>query len=280
MANSIDSSLINSVLAESAVTVLQKKLPFLGSFSTDFSQSVVAPKSTVNVPVVSSASAVQTNPTNFAQGDTTVTGAAVTLNQYSKSFHLTNTDIQEGHRLENLAKINMHAVANKINSVVMALVTTANYGDSATVVSGSAIDADDLKAVWGEITGTSKNIVLSSTAYSRFLPSNLESFDPTKGVGVYGFDRFDFSNDLSDSEADTGFVCAPEAMAIAAALPEMLPAVREQAEVSVITVPDLGLSFQVMSWVDINTRALWASFDICFGAAVADSNALKLIKAS
>lgn len=278
MANTFDSNLVNSILAEQAVTVLQSKLPYLKAFTSDFSNEVVAPKSTVNVPVLTGASGVQTDPSNFATGDTDAINAAVALSHYSKSFHITSTQLNQGHRLENLAKINMHVVANKINNVVMSLVTTANYGDTTVTSAPSAVDATVIKRAWAEIAGPVKNIVLADTAYAQFLPSNLESFDPSKTVGVYGYDLFTRAGDISDSDATVGFVCAPEAMAVAAAIPMKPARAAELIDSEVFIVPDLGLPFEINRWVDTNTRAEWASFDIAFGAAVADSSALRIIK--
>ena len=43
---------------------------------------------------------------------------------------------------------------------------------------------------------------------------------------------------------------------------------------SVIELPELGLSVQFNMWGSLASRTTWASFDVCFGAAKADTSAL------
>jgi hypothetical protein len=43
-----------------------------------------------------------------------------------------------------------------------------------------------------------------------------------------------------------------------------------------IVIPDLGLTVQMNMWVSRSSRALWASYDVMFGAAKGDGSALKI----
>jgi hypothetical protein len=280
MPNTFDSGLASEILSQTGITVLQNALPALRAFTMDFSDSLVFPKSTINVPVYTVGSTTLVDPTNFQAGDTTATNAQVVMSHYSQPFHITSTELNQGHRLENLAKINMHKLANAILQSTFLTLSTANYSASTQVASaGSVFTVDKLKAMWGEIKGTEKNIVLRDDYYANFLPSNLESFDPTKGLSVYGFDGFYHASSFAGADGTVrGFVCAPEAMAVAAAIPIKHEKVQELVDSTIVTVPDIGISFELNQWVDTGTRAVWASFDIAYGSTVGDSSALKLLR--
>ena len=128
MANTLSSSLIPDTVADMGITVLQDKLASLECFTTDFSGDLVDPTRPTNIAVAASTSAVQTSPTNFETGDTTVNSVEVAPTHYSKSFHLTQADLNSGHKLERMLKINLHTLANAIMDDVFAPVTAANFG--------------------------------------------------------------------------------------------------------------------------------------------------------
>ena len=48
----------------------------------------------------------------------------------------------------------------------------------------------------------------------------------------------------------------------------------------VVTIPGIELPVQINTWVDVATRARWASYDIMFGAAVAEATALTVVKSA
>lgn len=280
MSNTFDSGLASEILAQTGITVLQNALPALKAFTMDFSDSIVNPKSTINVPVYTVGSTTLVDPDNFQSGDTTATNAQVVLSHYSQPFHITSTQLNQGHRLENLAKINMHKLANSILAATFLTLSASNYSASSQVASAASVfTVDKMKAMWGEIGGTEKNIVLRDDYYANFLPSNLESFDPTKGLTVYGYDGFYHASSFAGADPTVrGFVCAPEAMAVAAAIPAKHEKVQELIDSEIVTVPGLGISFELNQWVDIGTRAVWASFDIAYGSTVGATNALKLLR--
>ena len=92
------------------------------------------------------------------------------------------------------------------------------------------------------------------------------------GTGGYGRAWKITSNAL----ANTG-----DGVAIAynAGIPLMDPGVAAKLDgQKIMEIPGLGLSVQVNTWVDVNTRARWASYDLAFGAAVAEATALTVVK--
>jgi hypothetical protein len=284
MANTFDSALVTDSLRDVAITVLQSRLAPLNAFSQDFSADPLKPRATVQVPIATAGGTTQTNATNFESGDSTLDNVAVSVSQYSNSFHLTNDQINGGHRLEKIAKINLHQLANKIIDVALAPVTAANFG-AATIDVDTAGDvtATSLKTLWAAIKdGDSRNLIVDGSIYAQFLPANLDAFQLASGgknVGMYGFDFFSYNNRWDGAEATvTGFACSPQAIAVASGLPSNDIAGSDMMAVENIEIPDLGLTVQMNMWVSRATRAVWASYDVMFGAAKGDPNALKIIK--
>ena len=78
MANTISSSLTPAIVRDRTVTILQSKLAFLKSFSSDFSTDEMAPNKVVNVAKATVGATGQTNATNFESGDSTLSNIAVT----------------------------------------------------------------------------------------------------------------------------------------------------------------------------------------------------------
>lgn len=282
MANTFDATLINEVLAQKAITAVNAKLAFLGAFTTDFSDELRDQRSLVlNVPVATASSAVQVNPTNFEQGDTTLVNAPVTMQHISKSFYLTPNDIASGNRLENLAKFNMNVVANKIESIVFALITEANYGAPAVNgITAGALSVANLKTLWGSVVGDDKIAILKDTEFANILPSDTNGFDVSVTNQGYGFSFLGRSGNgfASAGTKIVGFGASKGAIAMAAAIPQYTSAVADLMDSTVVEIPELGLSIQSNIWGSTASRATWASFDLLFGAAKGDGTALKLVK--
>jgi hypothetical protein len=283
MANTFDSALVTDVLRDMAITVLQSRLAPLNVFTQDFSADSIAPRKTVQVPIATAGSTTQTNATNFESGDSTLDNVAVAVNQYSNSFTLTNDEINQGFRIQNIAKINLHKLANKIIDVAMTPVTTANFGAAVVDVDTAAlVTSAELKTLWGALKdGDVRNLVVDGSIYANFLPSNLEAFNLAsngRNTGIYGFDFFGYNNRWDGAGATIkGFACSPQAIAVASGVPQNTPASSDMIAQENVLIPDLGLTVQMNMWVSRSSRALWASYDVMFGAAKGDGSALKLL---
>ena len=283
-ANTFDSALIASTIAEQAQTVLANRLAALSLFSTDFSSDVKKPKETVQVPVASATASTSVNPTSFnSVGGTTLTKATVTLDHVYQPFGLENTDILSGHKLERLVKINLNALADKIWSLATTPVTTANFG-SATVTPATAaanFAAGDLAKLWSAVSkGTSKGLVLSPTLYSGIIPTATTGL--TLDKGAYGFDNgIYYANTFSGQTRLQGFSCSPEALAIASAAPDVSHIANSLMISDVVVLETLGLSVYYNVWSDPSTRNIVASVEVMFGAAAAvTSGSMGLIVAA
>jgi hypothetical protein len=268
MANTIDADLLIDTLADRVITTLGPKLAPLNAFTRDFSKKTYCQTKSVQVQVTTGGSTTQTNPTSFESGDSTTDNVAVTMNHYSNSFHVTSAQLNEQITLESLADRNLQNLANKIVDVAMTPIDATNFANASGNIAQTAIVAGDLQAGWGSI-GTSdvKNILLDAVAYSKFLPTSTTSLSLANGA--YGFDGFYLNTRWTGAVAGTyGFVCGPDAIAQASGIPDIAPAVQKMLFGSkVVTVPGLGISVQLNVWGSTSSRAVWASYDVMYGAA-------------
>jgi hypothetical protein len=285
MSNTFASALVVDIATAEAVTVLQNRLAPLRAFASDFSNEMVAlpatgaPLQKIQVPIASSATAVTTNPVSFESGGTTLTAAEIQPVHYSAQFGLTSTEINQGHRLQRVMRIKLHTLADAIIDAVIANVTTTNFGAAVVTTSGNFVSTG-MPALWSALkNGTSRTLVLDGSLYSALLPTTKENFNLGEN-GAYGWDGGIYMNNrFSGGVANLkGFAASSEALAFAARVPEMDPAVASLLfSQESILIPDLGISVQLNLWGSTASRSLRASFDLVFGAKNADNSALKLV---
>lgn len=274
MGNTISSSLILDTLAEQVITTLGNRLAPLTAFSRDFGTDVLTQNANVQVKKATAGSSTQTNPTNFETGDSTVTNVNVLVKHYSNSFQLSSQERNQGFRLENLAAINLQALSNKIMDIALAPVTTTNFPTNVNVAQTSFV-AGNVKTLWASVAKSDvRNLILDSVAYSQLLPSDRNAFVPGQS-GAYGFDRVYLNTRWNGAGANTyGFACGPEAIAVAAGIPQIDESIASLMYGSrIVTVDNLGLSVQINYWGSLSSRTAWASYDVMFGAALGDNTA-------
>lgn len=279
-ANTIDSALTTALLSDTVVTVLQNRLAPLQSLFIDIQTDPVKPKATIQVPSPETGATAQTNPTDWESGDTTVDNIAVTMAEYSVSWHVTNAELQSGTRMEWLAGINAVGFANKILDVVAANLTAANYTNDAVVSAAAAFGGSDMIKLWAAAKNfTLRNVVLDGAYYARLIPTSLEGIPVSNGGAGYGFDGIWYSNRWSAAGANVqGFVASPEAMIIAAGLPIEPPGMGYAFNsIGSAVVPMLNIPVQTSSWFKPGTRVQWQALDIMLGTAVGDPAALTLV---
>jgi hypothetical protein len=281
MANTIAAALLADVVRERVITVLQNRFAPLNAFSQDFSADEMAPLAKIQVKKATAGSTTLTNATNFEQGDSTLAAVEVQVAQYTQPFHMTNAEMQSGHKMADLVDINIGALADKIMSVALVPVTVANYGTASVVDTAANFDVDDLQTLWGDLAKSeTKNLVLQGDYFAKFLPTNRESFVP--GDGGYGFDGFYLNTAFTGAGANiTGFACHPQALAVASGVPVLNAALANLLlDSQVITIPGLNLSVTWYQWASTSSRQVWSSFDVMFGAKAADTTAMKIVTSS
>jgi hypothetical protein len=271
MANSFDSALVQDSVAATALTVLQNRLAPLNAFTADFSSDVKKPLDVVHVGIVSAASTTSVNPATFEPAlATTVGKTTVTLDHVVQFFHMSVSDLAYGHRLENLFKINMHALANKIFSLAITPITTTNYGAAVVTTTIITPGSGHLATLWASVSKSNrKSLIVDDDIYSRLIPTNRDLFEP--GNGAYGFDNIypvhDFTGAVSGLD---GLAVSDLAIAIASAQPEVPDAVaRLFMDRQTIALPDLGMTAYLNVWGSTSSRQVNCTMEVMFGASAA-----------
>jgi hypothetical protein len=285
MANTYDADLVTDILSRTALTTLGSDLTMLEGFSTDVSDERGAPRQVIQVELVTAAGSVVSNPVNFEVTAATNTNIPVTLTHLSRPVEVSAQDLNQGQRLETKAKKALQVISNAIQDACLSLVTAANYTNTMVellAAQDAAAYAKFLKDMWAGITGGQRNLVLTNETFAQYLPTNLDSFDPTRQrAGLYGYNLFTHSSRFvaASAQADiVGFVADPSAMAIAARLPADPGAAKERDYIvsEVVLIGELNIPVEFNVWFSRATRSHWMSYDVCFGAAKGDPSALTI----
>ncbi len=280
MANTIDADLIMDTLSLQAVTLLPHRLAPLSAFSRNFSSGILVQEKAVQVQLVTGGSATIKNPTSFESGDTTTSNIEVPVDTYSQPLHLNSAELNQGMSLESFAESKLNAFAETIIGIITPFLTTGNFTATPVTVAQSSFAANHARTLRGQIGKCRKrSLILDSGAFAQLAPSDKNGF--TLGEpGAFGFDGIHEHSYWTGAEANVyGFAAGPDAIAIAAGIPEQAKGVQEaMIGQKLVRIPGLGLSVQINHWVNVNTRARWASFDIMFGAALGLSTSGVLVK--
>lgn len=282
MANTIDADLLLDTLGEKAITYLGNKLAPMRSFARDFTQDGIAQTKSVQLVKVTAGATTLKNPTSFIAGDSTTENIAVTVDAYSQPFHITSKELNQKMRLDNLAQANLQTLGLTLSKVWTALVLVGTFTNTATTVAQASFVTASAKALLGSIMKCSeKHLILDGVAFAQLAPSDKNAFQLGES-GAYGFNGIHCQTDWTGATANVyGFAAGPEAMALYANIPVMDPGVAARLDGQKnFVIPGIELPIQVNTWIDVNTRARWASYDIMFGAAVAEASALTVVKSA
>lgn len=277
--NTIETELTTQHLIPAAITVLANRLAPLRAFSRDFGVRTMAPLTTYQVPIATAGPAVQTDASDFESGNSTLDHRPVEVHHYTASFHIANTEFQNGQRIEMLAGIAAANLADKISDVVTALMVAGTYGAATNIGLAAAFGAGDLAAVLTLAKDYPKSSLLLDGGHLAYLlPVDKTSFKIGE-QGAFGFDLIAAQNRWTSAEANAcGFVCSPAAIAVCAGVPATAPGAAGAGLTSrTFTIPGLELTVQHNQWLNTGTRALWNSFDVMFGAGVGDETAGRIL---
>lgn len=271
MAN-VFGTLSPEIVSAQAMTAIGNKTAWLLDFSTDFSGEIRR-KSVLDVPVYTGGTTL-TDATNFAQADSTSTTVQVTPVHLYQPISLTFGEYNYFHKLETQIGAAVNTLVDKMQSLVFASLSTDNFSVGLSAAS-TGITSANLGTAWASLEGNLPKVCyLNSTAYSKFLPTTLESFDPA-GMPAYGFQRLGYADTFTTAQNGVyGFVANKAAFAIAAGLPEINV---DGVDQMVIQLGN-GLEAKLTSFTDPNTRTTYMGVESMFGVSIAQSAGLKLIK--
>jgi hypothetical protein len=282
-ANTFASTLVVDYLADAVITVAATKLALVSAFSRNVGLDNLRPKATVRVKKFTTGTAAQVNPTNWeSNNDSTLAATTVSVDQISKNFTVSQEELNQGFALADLAQGSADLFAYGISDKITAVMTAANYGTATTIGTAANFDTSDLPTILALAKNyRSKNLVLDGGHIARLMFSSAANTFPDGRLealanGRFGFDVIAENNRWTGAETNTaGFVCGPDAIAIAAGLPVGMIA-GEFIEQRVVTTNN-GLSCLLSVWYSRATRSHMASYDIMFGAAAADTTQAEVL---
>jgi ATP-dependent protease ClpP protease subunit len=282
-ANTFASGLVVDYLADAVITVAATRLALVSAFSRNVGLDNLRPRASVQVKKYTTGTAAQTNPTSWeTNNDSTLAATSVTVNQISKNFTVTQQELNQGFMLSDLAAGSADLFAYGISDVLTALMVSGNYGTAVTIGTAANFDTSDLPAILALAKNyRSKNLILDGGHIARLQFSAASNTFPDSRLellanGRFGFDVVAENNRWTSAESNTaGFVCGPDAIAIASGLPVGMIA-GEFLEQRAVTTAN-GLSCLLSVWYSRASRAHMASYDIMFGAAAADTTQAEVL---
>jgi len=282
-ANTFASGLVVDYLADAVITVAATRLALVSAFSRNVGLDNLRPRATVQVKKYTTGTAAQTNPSSWeTNNDSTLAATSVTVNQIAKNFTVTQQELNQGFALADLAAGSADLFAYGISDVLTALMVSGNYGAATVIGTAANFDTSDLPAILALAKNyRSKNLILDGGHLARLQFSAASNTFPdgrfeALNNGRFGFDVIAENNRWTSAEANTaGFVCGPDAIAIAAGLPVGMIA-GEFLEQRTVTTNN-GLSCLLSVWYSRASRSHMASYDIMFGAAAADTTQAEVL---
>jgi ATP-dependent protease ClpP protease subunit len=282
-ANTFASGLVVDYLADAVITVAATRLALVSAFSRNVGLDNLRPRATVQVKKYTTGTAAQTNPTSWeTNNDSTLAATAVTVNQISKNFTVTQQELNQGFMLSDLAAGSADLFAYGISDVLTALMVSGNYGAATAIGAAANFDTSDLPAILALAKNyRSKNLILDGGHLARLQFSAASNTFPDSRLellanGRFGFDVIAENNRWTSAETNAvGFVCGPDSIAIASGLPVGMIA-GEFIEQRTVTTKN-GLSCLLSVWYSRASRSHMASYDIMFGAAAADTTQAEVL---
>lgn len=280
--NTIAAAITADFLIDGSVTDLQNVWAPLLAFSVDYTTDPYKPKAQGQLKHVASATATQTNATNFELGDTTVNAVAIAMNQYTQPFNISSSDMSAGLRLENIRYLNLATFANKVIEVATAPITVANFGAAAVVKAAANFGYNELSSLQALLKKSPvKNLILDGAYIARI--ANAPAFfqmagvvgGDTKSWKAFGWDIIAPNSDWTGADPKVqGFACHPQAIAGITGLPLIPPNIPGGIfQSQTFAIPGIGATVLLSTWFNPSTRKLWTSFDIMAGFAAVDLTA-------
>jgi ATP-dependent Clp protease protease subunit len=285
--NTYSGTLVTAFLTDGATTTLQNRWAPLRAFSRDFSTDPYKPNAVAEHKYVTAGPTVQTDASNFESGNSTVAPVTITPHQYTSSINVSNSDLNNGLRMENLATIMSAQLANKVIEAATAPITLANFATATASGGGNVITASnftftDMSRIWGALQKANQHFAVMDGAYFAKLLLQPTYFQSTAEPGdeasmkAYGWDGIFINSDWTGASNNAAvFCCDPQAIAVLAGLPLTPPQgiPGNTLEQSSFKIPGVEISVANYSWFNLGTRTAWMSLDVIFGASVMDTTA-------
>ena len=289
--NTFTIGLVVDYLADAIITVATAKLAMVSGFTRNVGLDNLRPRATVQVKKFTAGDPTQDDLVDFensANNESTLAATSVTVNQITKTFTVTQQELNQGFAISDLAQGSAEIFALGISKKITAQMTAALFGAGTVIGTAANFDSSDLPAILALAKNYRNKLLLLDgghlarlmfsgqlTAAAGTNPFPDSRYGPLNN-GYFGFANILEQNDWTSAIANTaGFVCGQDAIVVASGLPVGMIA-GEFVEQRTVELSN-GLSVLLSVWYSRATRAHMASYDIMFGAAAADTTQAEVL---
>jgi|GEM_PF-3778386 len=283
MANVFNSETLCNYCCEVVLNTLCQILGPLDKFASDCSGDPMAPTRPIVVPVATTTSAVQvvTQTTNFTTGAAAaMRGITIVPEHLSIPYSISQFELNQGYRIEQLVRINTEKLAAAIwgkvlpiivNDATTPAVPPNKFPSGNKVVQALAgFTPATVGDMYGKLLCGPKHLLLDPPAVAKLMFVAGGCCQPLgTGVGGMGFASISEHSLWTGGQPNLyGFAFCRDAIVIASGIPATAPACAGLLDQRTVTIPGLGLTVQINTWCDLNTRNVIQTQDIVFGAAL------------
>ena len=292
MSNTLTNTALQ-IYSTKLIMALKRRLAPIFAFSLDLSDDAAKVGGTVNVGLISAATADDFNAStnNYKATAADIANKTVAINKRKLSkFGVDDSQVASypSSWWERKAEMSVNAVAQAALADVWALITAANYGDAETdklalTLAGfkkAGVGAIRAAAVKKGLAPAASALLLNPDFYSALLADlDSASYGGEEAIrqgfipNLLGFGKIIEAPDLTVP----GFVCHPDAIAFANRyLAPADPA--SYSEVGTVTDEESGLTVGIRKYGDPDTGLYSVSAELCYGLDVgADDALLRLV---
>lgn len=288
MANTLTNTALQ-IYSTKLIMALKRKLAPIFAFSLDLSNEAKAKGDTVQVPLISAATAADfhANNNNYKAAEGDVNAKSVTINKRKLSKFGVSDQQNANYGAswwEGKAIMSVNAVGAAALADVYALITAANYGDTdpdklaitLATFKKAGVAAIRAAAIKKGLSPSASALCLNPDFYSALLADlDSASYGGEEAVrngvipNLMGFSKIIEVPDFNSP----GFVCHPDAIAFANRyLAPVEPGCYQ--EVGTVTDDESGLTVGVRKYGDPDTGLLSVSAELCYGLDVGAADAL------
>lgn len=289
-------SLVGNIISQRALALLEELYPWLRSVTTDFSAESAAYNQSILTRTLTVPSATNYDTTNgYTDSDAVGTDVTVTLDKHKAvQLSFTANDMAGTNRrlIEEQAQAMQYAIGKTLADAIGALILNANFVNKTTATNAAFCRSnvvDMIVALNGrKAPQMSRSVVLNPTLYGNLLKDTgivnvalIESWQAATGgraPNIAGAQVFQWVDLPTNSENLSGFALTPDALVLAARLPNDYATGSNTpvtAAMEVVTNPNTGLSVQLTRFVDHKAGKAYGRAAWIFGAAKGQASSLQ-----